>query len=168
MSSASDNQKIFIKNNKDFYYENLHNKFLNFEERPNAIELTIDLAALENIKYSYNDSFIRWAKNHYRQINGLLGKRYVISGYWIYNKKINSNYFLESDIFDKKEEVYLSFLSRYNLLSNYKFIRSVASFASFKINRHDQLMTLLKNYNNQLSIKHEDDNRVIKNYQLYI
>ena len=168
MTLANANQKIILKNNSDFYYKNLHNKFLNFEERPNAIEISIDLEALENIKYSYDNSFIRWVKNHYKPISRLLDKRYLISGYWNYNKKIKSHYFLESDIFDKEEGIYLSFLSRYNLLYNYRFIKSVKSFAAFKINRHDQLTTLLKNYNNQLSIKHEDDSRVIKNYQLYI
>lgn len=163
---SANNQNIILVNNSDFYFKNLHNKFLNFEKIPNTISLSISHSDLEGVKYARNNSFIRWLKYYYKPISDLLNLKYVIHGYWAYDHKLKTHTFLESDIFDKEENLYLSFLSRRTLLSPYKFIRSVASVAALRISRYDQLTTLLNHYNNQLSIKHENNNHVITNYQL--
>ena len=165
---SANNQKILLINNYEFYCEHLHNKFLNFEKIPNAISLSISQSDLEGVKYAHNNSFIRWLKYYYKPISQLINSKYIIHGYWAYDHKLKTHTFLESDIFDKEEGLYLSFLSRQTLLYPYRFIRSVTSVAAFRLSRYDQITTLLKHYNNHLSIKHENNTHVIENYQLNI
>jgi ATP-dependent RNA circularization protein (DNA/RNA ligase family) len=69
------------------------------------------------------DLFKKWAYNAVNELFEVLGDRYIMYGEWLYAKhKIYydslPNYFLEFDIYDKKEGVFLSTERRKELLKN--------------------------------------------------
>ena len=69
------------------------------------------------------DLFKKWAYNTVNELFEVLGDRYIMYGEWLYAKhKIYydslPNYFLEFDIYDKKEGVFLSTERRKELLKN--------------------------------------------------
>jgi hypothetical protein len=59
------------------------------------------------------DLFKQWAYTHHDQLFGVLGSRYMIFGEWLYAKHrifydALPDYFVEYDVYDKEEDVYLS------------------------------------------------------------
>ena len=76
------------------------------------------------------DLFKRWARRFTGELWTLLGDRYILYGEWLYAKHTIyytdlPHYFLEFDIFDTQEEVFLSTARRRELLRTAPFIASV-------------------------------------------
>lgn len=76
------------------------------------------------------DLFKTWANVHKNALHKLLGSRYVMYGEWLYAKHTVyydklTHYFMEFDIYDKKENKFLSTKRRREILKDYKFILSV-------------------------------------------
>jgi len=76
------------------------------------------------------DLFKLWAGCYEDSLRSLLGDRYVMYGEWLYAKHTVfydrlPHYFMEFDIFDKKEERFFSTRKRRELLEESSFIRSV-------------------------------------------
>ncbi len=76
------------------------------------------------------DLFKLWAGCFEERLHSLLGDRYVMYGEWLYAKHTVfydrlPHYFMEFDIFDKKEEKFFSTKKRRELLGSFPFIRSV-------------------------------------------
>ncbi len=76
------------------------------------------------------DLFKTWAGCFAHNLYRLLGSRYVLYGEWMYAKHtvfydLLPHYFMEFDIFDKKEERFFSTAKRRALLADFPFIESV-------------------------------------------
>ena len=76
------------------------------------------------------DLFKTWANMFMNQLWELLGIKYIMYGEWMFAKHTVyydalPHYFLEFDIFDKQQKVFLSSDLRKQLLNDYPFIHSV-------------------------------------------
>ena len=76
------------------------------------------------------DLFKLWAGCFEAQLRQLLGNRYIMYGEWLYAKHTVfydclPHYFMEFDIFDKKEKQFYSTRKRRELLQDFPFIHSV-------------------------------------------
>lgn len=91
--------------------------------------------------------FKQWANTQYENLRSCLGTRYIAYGEWLYAKHTIfydqlPHYWLEFDIFDKEEKVFLSTDRRLELLK-YAPIVPVKVLFSGQLKKLDQLMRLL-------------------------
>lgn len=89
-----------------------------------------------------------WANLHQEELFDLLEDRYSLFGEWMLQKHNIfydrlSTYFFESDIYDRKNEIWLSTFARASLLSGRDYIRSVPVLAAFKPTRLNQITELV-------------------------
>lgn len=94
------------------------------------------------------DLFKAWANCHKDRLFSLLGTRYVMYGEWLYAKHTVyydnlTHYFMEFDIFDKKENKFLSTKERRLMLADYKFITSVLVLYEGCLKKLDELKNFL-------------------------
>ena len=98
-----------------------------------------------------------WVDHHEDELFDLVGDRYFMFGEWMLHKhtifydKLPA-YFLESDIYDKHNNIFLSTLGRFNLLFTFPFIESVPILASLKPSSLEQITGLVSN-----SLYHSDE-----------
>lgn len=90
-----------------------------------------------------------WVSLYQNDLFDLLEDKYILFGEWMLHKHAIfydrlSTYFFESDIYDRKKEIWLSTFARTNLLSKYDFIRSVPVLAAFRPTKLNQLTSLVK------------------------
>jgi hypothetical protein len=90
-----------------------------------------------------------WVGTYADDLFDILEDRYVLFGEWMLHKHNIfydrlSTYFFESDIYDRKNEIWLSTFARNSLLSGRNFIRSVPVLAAFKPTKLSQLTDLVK------------------------
>ncbi|MBR4420850.1 MAG: RNA ligase family protein, partial [Clostridia bacterium] len=93
------------------------------------------------------DLFKKWAYSTVNELFEVLGDRYIMYGEWLYAKhKIYydslPNYFLEFDIYDKKEGVFLSTERRKELLKNSPVV-SVPVLGSGVYKNKEEILKLL-------------------------
>lgn len=74
--------------------------------------------------------FKTWANAHSAKLWDILGDRYIMYGEWLYAKHtvfydLLPHYFMEFDIYDKEENIFLSTEQRKKALDSYPFISSV-------------------------------------------
>ena len=72
----------------------------------------------------------QWLHQHADKLYSLLQERYILFGEWLYLKHTMyydclPDYFMEFDIYDRKQNVFLSTQRRKELLSNLDFVHSV-------------------------------------------
>lgn len=94
------------------------------------------------------DLFKTWAGSFQSQLYDLLGSRYIMYGEWLYAKHTVyydalPHYFMEFDIFDKKEKVFLSTKRRREMLKPYGFIHSVLVLYEGYLNHIEELIHFL-------------------------
>ena len=90
-----------------------------------------------------------WIRLHHDDLFDLLEDRYILFGEWMLHKHAIfydqlSTYFFESDMYDRKNDIWLSTFARISLLSNLDWIRSVPVLAAFKPTKLSQLTDLVK------------------------
>jgi len=90
-----------------------------------------------------------WVGTHADDLFDILEDRYVLFGEWMLHKHNIfydrlSAYFFESDIYDRKNDIWLSTFARTSLLSGREFIRSVPVLAAFKPKKLSQLTDLVR------------------------
>jgi hypothetical protein len=90
-----------------------------------------------------------WARLHHDDLFDLLEDRYILFGEWMLYKHAIfydrlSTYFFESDMYDRKNEIWLSTFARTSLLAKHDYIRSVPVLAAFKPTKLSQLTDLVK------------------------
>ena len=78
-----------------------------------------------------------WVKLHLDELFNLLEDRFILFGEWMMNKHSIfydrlSHYFLESDIYDRKANIFLSTMGRITTLTGHHYIFSVPVIAAFK------------------------------------
>lgn len=76
------------------------------------------------------DLFKAWANVYGSKLYELLSDKYILYGEWLYAKHTVfydklTHYFMEFDIYDKEENIFLSTKKRKEILGDYKFIVSV-------------------------------------------
>ena len=90
-----------------------------------------------------------WVGTYADDLFDILEDRYVLFGEWMLHKHNIfydrlPTYFFESDIYDRKNEIWLSTFARASLLRDRNFIRSVPVLAAFKPTKLNQLTDLVK------------------------
>ena len=94
------------------------------------------------------DLFKTWAGCFQTELYGMLGKRYVMYGEWLYAKHTVyydrlTHYFMEFDIYDKENGVYLSTAARRKLLRQCPFVESVLVLYEGRLDSLNQLVSYL-------------------------
>lgn len=95
--------------------------------------------------------FKQWAMIHKEELYDILGEKYVMYGEWLYAKhsiyydKL-PHYFLEFDIYDKENDVFLSTEERKKIIGNAPIV-SVPVLATGKFNKMDDVLKYLGNSN---------------------
>jgi len=172
-------------------FDKLKGKFLVIEEKVDGTGVSIELDTRFNLRISHRGSLAtgkefrplhEWAESHWEDLLMLLGERYVLFGEWILNKHTIfydnlPNFFLESDIYDKERQIWLSTMARNSLLKDHKYINRVPVIAAFKPSALWQITSLIeKNAKKTLLetdlsgmmegfyIKEEDDFKVVNRY----
>lgn len=90
-----------------------------------------------------------WANSHHDQLFNLLEDRYTLFGEWMLNKHTIfydrlPQYFLESDIYDRKGTIFLSTAARNAMLIGHNdYIKQVPVIASFKPTSLNQIISLV-------------------------
>lgn len=89
-----------------------------------------------------------WVEIHQDELFHFLEDRYVLFGEWMLHKHTIfydclPHYFLESDMYDRKKEIWLSTMARNSLLSKQTFIKQVPVVGWLKPSRLDQLTNLI-------------------------
>ena len=90
-----------------------------------------------------------WVGTYADDLFDILEDRYVLFGEWMLHKHSIfydrlPTYFFESDIYDRKNEIWLSTFARASLLRGRDFIRSVPVLAAFKPTKLSQLTDLVR------------------------
>lgn len=90
-----------------------------------------------------------WVGTHADDLFDILEDRYILFGEWMLHKHSIfydrlPTYFFESDIYDRKNEIWLSTFARTSLLRGHDFIRSVPVLAAFKPTKLSQLTDLVR------------------------
>jgi hypothetical protein len=89
-----------------------------------------------------------WARIYCDNLLDILGERYILFGEYCFNKHtifydMLPHFFLESDIYDKEREVWLSTTARNNLLKGHNYIKQVPIIAAFKPSALEQITGLV-------------------------
>ncbi|AAK78728.1 ATP-dependent RNA circularization protein (DNA/RNA ligase family) [Clostridium acetobutylicum] len=142
-------------------FENIKNRFCVLEEKVDGANCGISFDTngkmyLQSRGHFLNggygekqfDLFKTWANCFKCRLWSILGDRYVMYGEWLYAKHTVfydklSHYFMEFDIFDKKEEKFLSTKRRKEMLKDYGFIKSVLVLKEGIITSKKEITTLL-------------------------
>lgn len=98
------------------------------------------------------DLFKTWANSHKHALYQLLGHRYILYGEWLYAKHTVyydqlSHYFMEFDIYDKEQQMFLSTRQRKEMLKSYKFIVSVLVLFEGKVSQFKDVIKYLTRSN---------------------
>lgn len=93
--------------------------------------------------------FKQWANIHQDELFNVLGNRYIMYGEWLYAKHTVyydslPHYFLEFDIYDKENAVFLDTESRRNLIKDLP-VYSVPVLAKGKFNKMEDILKYLGN-----------------------
>lgn len=104
----------------------------------------------------------QWANVHKDSLYRVLGSRYIMYGEWLYAKHTVyydalPHYFLEFDIFDRKNRKYLDTASRHKLIKGLP-VCSVPVLKQGRFQSRDELMKLLGN-SHYISDRHLDNLR---------
>lgn len=123
--------------------DNLKDKFLVVEEKMDGANCGISFYEKGGLvlqsrghvltggpREKHFDLFKTWANMFMNQLWELLGTRYIMYGEWMFAKHTVyydalPHYFLEFDIFDKQQKVFLATSRRKKMLKDYPFIHSV-------------------------------------------
>lgn len=90
-----------------------------------------------------------WTIQHQDELFDLLEDRYSLFGEWMLYKHTVfydrlSTYFFESDMYDRKEDIWLSTFARESMLRKHDYIRSVPILAAFRPTKLSQITDLVK------------------------
>ncbi len=106
----------------------------------------------------------QWANMHMSELFDVLGTRYIMYGEWMYAKHTVfydalPDYFMEFDIFDRENRVFLDTPSRRALTNQLGFVHSVPVLASGIFEKKEQILSLI-GPSNYITEKHLDNLRM--------
>ena len=90
-----------------------------------------------------------WVSLHQDELFDLLENRYILFGEWMLHKHTIfydrlSTLFFESDVYDRKNEYWISTFARNELMLEHDYIRHVPVLAAFRPSKIEQLTALVK------------------------
>lgn len=143
-------------------FETIKNKFIVIEEKVDGANVAISFNSDDKLllqsrgrfltggsrEYHYN-LFKQWANNFKDDFLFVLGDRYIMYGEWLYSKHslyydALPHYFMEFDVFDKKEQVFLDSNRRKEMLKDLPVI-SVPILATGKFEKMEDVLKYLTN-----------------------
>jgi hypothetical protein len=138
-------------------FPKLAGEFLVIEEKVDGTGVSIFFDANLNLQIWHRGSpalgkefrvLHNWAKLYEMELYAILEERYVLFGEWMAHKHsifydTLPDLFLESDIYDRKENLWLSTMARNFLLTGYQFIHQVPVLAALKPNSLNQIISLI-------------------------
>ena len=146
---------------KNVRFEEIRNRFVVLEEKVDGANCGISFSdqgklMLQSRGHFLNggygerqfDLFKTWAGCFQTELYEMLGKRYVMYGEWLYAKHTVyydrlTHYFMEFDIYDKENGVYLSTAARRKLLRQCPFVESVLVLYEGRLDSLNQLVSYL-------------------------
>ena len=133
------------------------NSGVSFDSEGNLLLQSRGHYLIGGVREKHFDLFKQWGTIHSRQFWEVLGDRYVMYGEWVYAKHTIfydklPHYFMEFDVFDRRNEVYLDTPSRRELLKSLP----VASVPVLKAGRFEKLedLTALVGPSNYITENH--------------
>lgn len=138
-------------------FENIKNKYLVIEEKMDGANSAISFSETGELllqsrghyltggyRERHFDLFKTWANTFSYQIKDVISDRYIIYGEWMYAKHTMfytdlEHYFLEFDIYDKENDIFLSTNERRKLLIDLPFIKSVKVLYEGTLTKKEQL-----------------------------
>jgi hypothetical protein len=137
-------------------FKTLDGKFLVIEEKLDGAGVSIFFDENLTIQVWHRGSqaegneyrpLYQWADINLDYLFSILGQRYILFGEWMLKKHTIyydtlPEYFLESDIYDKESQLWLSSYKRADLLKD-NVIKSVPIIAMFKPSRLEQIISLI-------------------------
>lgn len=141
-------------------FTNLQNRFLVVEEKVDGANTGISFSDTGELllqsrghyltggrRERHFDLFKKWAFIHMAALRDVLGTRYILYGEWLYAKHTVyydalTHYFMEFDILDKENGVFLSTDSRRQLLQSCPFIEPVRVIHSGEVASLEELRSM--------------------------
>ena len=145
-------------------FKEIKNKFIVIEEKVDGANCAISFSEENELLLQSRGHYLtggyrerhynllkQWALTPQDELYNILGNRYIMYGEGLYAKhKIYydnlPNYFLEFDIFDKQNQVFLDTITRHEMLKNSP-VKSVPVLSSGKFNSIKEVTNLLSNSN---------------------
>lgn len=138
-------------------FDKLSGQFLVIEEKVDGTGVSISLDNHFDLEINHRGSPVvgkefrhlrDWAHKHWEDLADTLGERYVLFGEWMFNKHTIfydnlPHHFLESDVYDKERQIWLSTSARNRLLRHLSFIKQVPVIAAFKPSALYQITNLV-------------------------
>jgi hypothetical protein len=138
-------------------FSKLKDQFLVIEEKVDGSGVSIFLDTHLNVQIWHRGSpaigkeywsLHEWAEVHWEDLLFLLGERYILFGEWMHDKHTIfydklPHFLLESDIYDKERDVWLSTNARNSLLKGHTYIKQVPVLAALKPSTLDQVTSLV-------------------------
>jgi len=167
-------------------FNNLSGQFLVIEEKVDGTGVSIELDTHLNLDIKHRGKTAggeefkelhKWASRHWEDLLLLLGERYVLFGEWMYHKHTIfydnlPHYFLESDVYDKERQIWLSTSARNTLLKGQAYLKQVPVIAAIKPTTLYQITKLIgptrfktDNWKQNLCNKYRELNLDSQNYQ---
>lgn len=145
-------------------FKNIKGKYLVIEEKIDGANTAISFDDEGNLLLQSRGHYLtggyrerhynllkQWASIHKDEFYEVLGSRYIMYGEWLYAKHsiyydMLPHYFLEFDVYDRENKVFLSTTARQNLLKDLP-IASVPILATGKFDRIEDILKYLQESN---------------------
>ena len=145
-------------------FKNIKGKYLVIEEKIDGANTAISFDDEGNLLLQSRGHYLtggyrerhynllkQWASIHKDEFYKVLGSRYIMYGEWLYAKHsiyydMLPHYFLEFDVYDRENKVFLSTTARQNLLKDLP-IASVPILATGKFDRIEDILKYLQESN---------------------
>lgn len=158
---SGSNLQVGDEDLKTVSFDKLREKYLVVEEKIDGANSGISFAEDNKLLIQSRGHFLiggtrekhfnllkTWAMIHKTEFQRILGKRYIMYGEWMYAKHtvyydLLPHYFMEFDIYDKQNQIFLSTKARQELLKENDFIHSVKVLYKGKINSFEKLKSFV-------------------------
>lgn len=155
------NLQIGDEDLKAVNFDEIKDKYLVVEEKVDGSNSGISFSKEGNLLIQSRGHFLNggsrerhfnllktWAAVHKAELFDILGFNYIMYGEWLYAKHtvyydLLPDYFMEFDVYDKKNNQFLSTQKRKDILSNYNFIHSVKVLYEGSLHRLNDLKILI-------------------------
>lgn len=161
----------------DYPFSKIKNKHLVVEEKMDGANCAISISQDGRLllqsrghyltggpREKHFDKFKTWANTHINELRRVLTPRYIMYGEWLYAKHTIfytdlPSYFMEFDVFDRRDNVFLDTKRRSELLKELPFISSVKVLKEGMFQNIEELTNLIgKSY-----FISDNKNEILKN-----
>ena len=154
-------------------FKNIKGKYLVIEEKIDGANCGISFDSDANLLLQSRGHYLtggyrerhfnllkQWATIHKEALYSVLGDKYIMYGEWLYAKHtvyydMLPHYFMEFDVYDKEEKIFLSTKKRQELLKDLPVV-SVPILKTGTFNTLTEITSLIKN-SNYISTNHQEN-----------